>query len=268
MQHTQQRNSFFNGEFSIHGSAWFFPYCFVVKTPLAVFGILAVAAVALCVFRLHRFYDLWPLAVLWGTYWIAAIAANVNIGQHHILPTYPPMFVFAGAAAMWFMGGQRESTRSLSAASRMVSWLMICLVAGFSIWFACASISIRPNYLAYFNELAGGPRQGYQHLVDSCLDWGQDLPGVRSWMQAQDGANGDEPIYLSYFGTARPEYYGIRTETLPGFFDRLPPREPEPLRPGTYLISATILQCVYSKAPGPWSYRYELAYRDLSAVCP
>lgn len=39
--------------------------------------------------------------------------------------------------------------------------------------------AVYPHYLAYFNELAGGPRNGYQSLVDSNLDWGQDLKELR-----------------------------------------------------------------------------------------
>ena len=45
--------------------------------------------------------------------------------------------------------------------------------------FALESLYRWPNYLAYFNLLAGGPAHGYQHLADSSLDWGQDLPALR-----------------------------------------------------------------------------------------
>ena len=42
---------------------------------------------------------------------------------------------------------------------------------------------VHPHYLAYFNEPAGGPRDGYRRLVDSSLDWGQDLTGLSDWME-------------------------------------------------------------------------------------
>jgi hypothetical protein len=62
-----------------------------------------------------------------------------------------------------------------------------------------------PHYLAYFNGLVR-PANGYRHLVDSSLDWGQDLPGVRRYIETKHPAT---PVYLSYFGFANPAYYGI-----------------------------------------------------------
>ena len=71
-------------------------------------------------------------------------------------------------------------------------------------WHVAESMSIRPSYLAYFNQLAGGPSQGYLHLADSSLDWGQDLPSLKQWLDGERLQRGGENAYLSYFGTARP----------------------------------------------------------------
>ena len=43
-------------------------------------------------------------------------------------------------------------------------------------------LRVHPNYLAYFNEAAGGPAQGWRWLVDSNVDWGQELPGLKRYM--------------------------------------------------------------------------------------
>ena len=71
-------------------------------------------------------------------------------------------------------------------------------------WHVAESNTIRPDYLAYFNQLAGGPSEAYKHLADSSLDWGQDLPALKQWLEReglqQPGAGN---VYLSYFGTAR-----------------------------------------------------------------
>lgn len=264
MRFTAQRNSFFNGEFSIHGSPWFFPYSFLVKTPLGLFGLLAAAQIAGRFLPRTRLYELWPLAVFLCVYWVVAIRANVNIGHRHILPIYPPVFILAGAAAHWLSKptGSVFASGSYGIGRRRI---LAGLVLALSLSFVAESLLIRPHYLAYFNFLAGGPSQGYRHLVDSSLDWGQDLPGVSDWLKSHPAKQPDQPAYLSYFGTARPEHYGITAEALPGFFDRRTPHHPKPLRPGVYLISATMLQAVYLKAPGPWTLRYETAYRDLGA---
>src|SRR6202044_3917194 len=41
------------------------------------------------------------------------------------------------------------------------------------VWMAVSSLKIHPDYLAYFNELAGSHPENI--LVDSDLDWGQDM---------------------------------------------------------------------------------------------
>ncbi len=63
--------------------------------------------------------------------------------------------------------------------------------------------AVYPHYIAYFNELAGGPEGGYRYVVDSNLDWGQDLKRLARFVEQ----NRIEVINLDYFGRAEPEYY-------------------------------------------------------------
>ena len=77
---------------------------------------------------------------------------------------------------------------------------------------AISSLRIAPHQLAYFNEFIGGPAQGYRYLGDSNLDWGQDLKGVKTYMEKEKLP----VIYLSYIGSAPPSYYGIRYQYVPG----------------------------------------------------
>ena len=77
---------------------------------------------------------------------------------------------------------------------------------------AISSLRVAPHQLAYFNELVGGPEEGYRYLSDSNLDWGQDLEGLKAYIDK----NNLPMIYLSYFGTAPPSYYGIRYQYVPG----------------------------------------------------
>jgi hypothetical protein len=104
-------------------------------------------------------------------------------------------------------------------------------------------VRVYPHYLAYFNELGGGPRNGYRSMVDSSLDWGQDLKGLGAWL-AERGIT--EPIDLCYFGMADPRYHGIPHVNLPGCY-ALEPAEPFERAGGAgYLaISATHLQGAY-----------------------
>ena len=79
-------------------------------------------------------------------------------------------------------------------------------------WHAAAALWIAPHYLAYFNPVGGGPDNGWHHLVDSSLDWGQDLPGLKRWLDRQQTKS---PVFLSYFGTGDPAYYHIDAQRLP-----------------------------------------------------
>ena len=122
---SQGRGAFLNGQFSINGWPQFFPYCLAVKTPLTLFGLMGLGAAALvrCWFGgersgykrrerlvegLYRAAPLWSLFVV---YWVVAILSQLNIGQRHLLPTYPPMIMLAGAAGLWLEECAVKSTR-------------------------------------------------------------------------------------------------------------------------------------------------------------
>jgi hypothetical protein len=212
------RTAFLNGRVSLTGWRLFFPYTFLVKTPLPVFGVIGLALVA-AVARLRRnekpaagraafrsgsaIYETLPLWVLLGFYWVAALLEHLNIGHRHLMPTYAPLFVLCGAAAFWvqklpLFGG--IASMGISRPARATGWALCGLI------FVLAGevLGRFPNYLAYFNVIAGGPAHGFRHLVDSSLDWGQDLPAVKRYLD-QHKLTG--PVYLSYFGNASPDYY-------------------------------------------------------------
>ena len=83
-------------------------------------------------------------------------------------------------------------------------------------WYLIANLRIYPHYLAYFNELAGGPGKGIYRLSDSNIDWGQDLIGLRDYLNRQ----GIKDVYLSYFGNwVDPADWGISSQYLPSYPD-------------------------------------------------
>ena len=265
---TQERPGFLNGRYSLFGFKTFFPCAFLVKETIPFLLILGLAAAAVVVAwrgagtsnspgraawfrrRLYATSPLWLIIVIYGFF---ALTSHLNIGHRHLFPLYPPLFVLAGAAGAWF--------------SRRTAWLgaAVALLLG---WHVAEMLSVWPDCLTYFNEFAGGPKNGYRHLVDSSLDWGQDLPGLKDWLRDHKLDGSTTPVYLLYFGSARPEYYRIKATQLPGVFDRVPVgREAiQPLQPGYYCISATHYEGVYLKDPGPWTAHYEQSYRAQSAI--
>jgi hypothetical protein len=252
-----ERGAFLNGEYSSTGWPTFFPYAFLVKTPLPQLAAFALAGgVALAAWgragwthawaeRVRRdLYRVAPLAILFAVYWAFSVTSHLNIGHRHILPTYPALFIVAG----------------LLVRPGALRWLTVTAAALF-VWNATESAHIRPHYLAYFNPIAGGPENGWRHLVDSSLDWGQDLPGLAAWLRRE--ARPGEQVYVSYFGSGDFEYEGIRARELAPVYNFDKPRRWFELGPGLYCLGATSLQDVYSGWRGPWSLAKERQYRLL-----
>jgi hypothetical protein len=250
LETAQVRSAFLNGEFSTTGWPHFFIWTFALKTTLPL--LLAIgAACALLARRIRdEWYRLAPLAAWFAVYWAFSITSHLNIGHRHILPTYPVLFIAAGALGAWL-------------ASRRAA--LVAIVAALVGWHAIEAVRVAPHYLAYFNQIAGGPANGHRHLVDSSLDWGQDLPGLKAWLDTN--VRPAEPVYLSYFGTGEPNYYGIRAQRLMfvnGF--KLPPPPLAKLEAGVYCISATMLEQVYSPVRGPWTMALEAEFQATRAL--
>ena len=218
---------FLMGQYSTSGWWYYFIVAFLVKTPIATMVFLVISLV-LFVGKIMKGMWINEMFLL-----IPAVAIfcffSLNhkaIGLRYILPVYPFLFVFASRAAQSFLS------------NKMLTGLSVALIG----WYVGASCYIHPHYLAYFNELAGGPDNGYKYLVDSNLDWGQDLKGLKSYMQK----HGIARINLSYFGTDSPARYGISYDWLPSY--GLPNPDPEKHKfvpKGWVAISATSLQGVY-----------------------
>jgi hypothetical protein len=185
-----KRNMSFFGEVSNQGFWLYFPVAFLVKTPLPTIVILFAAIGAWMKNSRWRGPVVTLLAPAF-VYFVVAVAFRFNIGVRHLLPVYPFLFVLVGGfvAHVWHTG------------SRM----MRSALGALAVWSCWSLLSVYPHLLAYFNELAGGPKNGHKVLLDSNLDWGQDLVGLKKWMDAQ----GVKKIQLFYFGTAEPRYYGI-----------------------------------------------------------
>lgn len=224
----RRNSSFLLGDYSEEGWWYYFPVVFALKTPLPT--MLLIAAALIYTARKTRWRTGLIFLVPAAVYFLICMYSRFNIGYRHLLPLLPLLFLFIGQLAA---GDWRQRKRWL--------WLAIPIM----LWLAAGTVKIFPHYLAYFNELGGGPAAGYTKLVDSNLDWGQDLPGLRQYMEREN----IESVKLSYFGRAFPEAYGVRYEPLPSF-----PRNAEVSQrmmnllqhppPGVYAISVTNLQGV------------------------
>ncbi len=254
VSHKIQRLSYLNGEISTGGWWYYFIVTFLLKTPLPLILLLLLTPFGLKSIWQKASLQMLCLLLPPVSYFALAVLSRFNIGHRHILLIYPFLFVMAGFLVPW-MAQQRAAVKALFSA--------------LALWYVASSVTIFPHYLAYFNELAGGPDNGYKYLVDSNLDWGQDLKGLKRYMMD----HGIDRIWLSYFGLASPDYYGITYDYLPSLvifdpknkhrellqLDRLPSLK------GTVAISATNLVGVYLPVLGINKDYFEY-YRNQTPV--
>jgi hypothetical protein len=201
--------TFFIGQVTNESFRGYFPVIFTLKTQLS-FLILGLVSVILLLVRLfkRRPLALWQRAVSFSQshlietimalfitfYFSAAVLGNLDLGLRHILPIYLPLFVLVALAVVRF--GRRLKR---PAAKVWFTTVMVLLLG----WYGAATLWVSPSFLAYFNELIGGPANGNIYFSDSSIDWGQDLIRFKTYLQ-QHHIN---KAALDYFGGAVPSYY-------------------------------------------------------------
>ncbi len=163
-------------------------------------------------------------------YFVSSLAFGMTLGQRHLSPMYPLLFVTAGAVAAPAAAGPRWRAA------------LLALLASHAV----SSLASFPRPLAYFNVAAGGSSGGWRYLVDSNIDWGQDLRRLGDWMARA----GVPTIHLAYFGTGDPENEGVPYRKVYRFMD-LSSEHPATLPgPGdTLAVSVTLLQGLYCSDP-------------------
>jgi 4-amino-4-deoxy-L-arabinose transferase-like glycosyltransferase len=189
------------GRTSPHGWRWYFPVAFAVKTPLAYLALFCIALVGVSRL-LHHTRGRLPEPLLFVVvplmiYTAVTFPARFNVGIRHYLPAYPFWFLLVG----WLW------TERLRLANRFVRGLMLALLTGVPL----AVALVHPYELAYFSEAVGGSRQGHKYLLDSNLDWGQDLLRLSAFQRQHPKVS----LALDYFGTGDPVSYGVRAVDPP-----------------------------------------------------
>jgi hypothetical protein len=186
--------SYLFGQISKYGWWYYYPITFLAKTPLPVL-IFIVLSFAVTVYRRTWRADL-PVILAPALYFISLLSSTHDLGYRYLLPLLPAAFVY--------------STNVFQAASTR-RWTRLA-VAGLLGWQIIGLMRIYPYYLTYFNDIVGGPDRGRYILSDSNLDWGQDLIGLKHYL---DEHPPDGPIKLSYGGITRASLYGLKAQALP-----------------------------------------------------
>ncbi|CAG0933014.1 hypothetical protein TFLX_02851 [Thermoflexales bacterium] len=233
--------AFMLDQISPTGFTLYYPFVFLVKTPLPMLIWLMVGAINLIVRRKCETLAAWfPPLLFMG----ASMISGLNLGYRLILPVLPFALMIAGQGSAALLTGMLRPPKPNDAEKKTgnTPWLRISVAGLLLFWLVLDTLTTAPNHLAYFNQLIN-PDQDYNMLVDSNLDWGQDLIALHEWQTLQRV----DDLQLAYYGTARPEAYAVKAHLLPSF--PLNDFGPEvdgfnayALPPAHYAVSATSLQ--------------------------
>lgn len=182
-------DAFLMGEWSRTG--WWY-YYFVALAIKETIPFLLLAILGILLFRSLKL-DRVTAAVLLipiGVIFILTLKDKAQAGIRYFLPIFPLLFILAGgiAAYLWRKG-------------KVLKMMIVGLLG----WHLAEAAMIYPHYLAYFNELIGGPTQGARYLRDSNIDWAQDLKGVGEWVREHRYPE----VVLYCHGIEDPHAYGI-----------------------------------------------------------
>lgn len=199
---------FLAGELSAEGWWYYHLAAFAMKCPLPV---LLAALSSIAAWIAGRSTGRRDYAVFVPVLLLFAANAAFNslcIGERHVLAAYPLFFVAIApwaARAIEHSPPWRSGARWTGSAGAAFATVVLMFV-----WNAAGTAAVAPRYIQYFNEAAGGPERGHRMLVDSNIDWGQDLIRLREWMVA----NKVDSIALAYFGRVDPRVYGVNFKPL------------------------------------------------------
>ena len=192
--------SYLFGTIYPHGIWYYFPAAIAIKSTISFLLLMLLALVAIAIGRLRCWREILFLTVPSALHLAVAMGSGMNIGVRHILPLYAFLYVLAGGAAWTFMRMGKDRRWGYAVAALLL----------FQVF---SSVRTFPSYIAYSNELWGGPSQTYKLLSDSNADWGQQLKATKKYLEQ----HGIKNCWFVYFaeGVVDTKYYGIPCKPLP-----------------------------------------------------
>jgi hypothetical protein len=194
------------GQVSADSWRTYFPVVYAIKEPLILHILTLISIITALLFFFKKIiphgifknsidwvknhFTEFSMLVFLFIYWMTSIFSNLNIGIRHVLPVFPFTILLVSGTVAFLL---KEPHLKFKYAALFI----------LAVWQIASVILIYPHFIAYFNELIGGPDNGYKYVVDSNLDWGQDLKRLNTWLNE----NKIDKIYLDYFGGGDTKYY-------------------------------------------------------------
>jgi 4-amino-4-deoxy-L-arabinose transferase-like glycosyltransferase len=231
---SESSSSYLFGKVYPEGQWFYFPAALVIKLTLPVLLFLLLLPVAARSGLRRHWRKIVFLVIPAASYFLVAMASGLNIGVRHVLPVFPFLLILSAASA-WALGKSHK----------VWSYAVVALL----IFHAVSSLRAFPVYLAYSNEIWGGPANTYNLLTDSNVDWGQQLYVTARYLNQ----HGIKDCWFAYFAdvAADPAYYGVPCKPLTTISSMWlqPPPDVPPTIHGTVLVSAGVLSG-YEFGPG------------------
>jgi tetratricopeptide (TPR) repeat protein len=216
--------AYYFGKIYPHGIHRYFAGVIAIKSTLPFLILMLIAALAIITRRFRATREIWFLLIPPAIYLAVAMSSQMNIGARHILPIYPFLYVLAAGALVRLFPSSK---------------FWIYAAALLLIWQAASALRTYPAYMAYGNELWGGPANVHKYLADSNDDWAQQLIATQKYLDAR----GIKDCWFVYFaaGVTDTESYGVPCKLLPiteTLYWLNYPLDVPPVIDGTVLVSA------------------------------
>lgn len=282
--------TYFLGQTSNQSWWYFYPISFLIKTTLVVqiLLLLSLGILIYCLFKKakninqgldlagkgNRFWNIFVKIMndylfffvaitCMAMFMLVGVLGNLNIGLRHVLGMWPFMIMicgwcfsnvslipFSNESRMREIGNGQENKPAKLKYFRIVFGVVLIL------WYIGVQFMIWPYYLAYYNELVGGYKNGYKYSVDSNTDWGQDLKRLAKFVDDNNIKN----IKVDYFGGSQPVYYmGDKQELWRSSFGKTT---------GWLAVSATYYQNskYYARVNGEKDYSWLEKYKPVAII--
>jgi 4-amino-4-deoxy-L-arabinose transferase-like glycosyltransferase len=247
-------STYIMGHFADKAIRWYFPAAWMVKIPLVDDALVAIGLYLLICYGFQNQEDKWRLyyvAVPLFLYWAITLSGSLDIGIRHLLPTVPLMYLFIARSIDPIFNSHLPKIKPTQ--KLVLQILTLFLI----VWYVVTSILTYPFYLSYFNELTWGQPK-YKYLVDSNLDWGQDMKRLANYVNANPQI---DKIKIDYFGGSVPNYYINQNKIIDWHSDQGPAT-------GWFAISAEYFQMskLVGVEQGKWDYSWLEQFKPVTII--
>ncbi len=182
----------------------------------------------------------WSLVTITPMLIFGLVSSQTGFNHHmrYVLPAYPFLFIIAAR------------TFTLGPWFRRLTY--VCLT-----WQAVAVLWFAPHWMSYFNEFADGPKNGHDWLVDSNIDWGQDILGLTKWKDAHPNVDLQAALFTGFDPKDIGLKYRLPAPYVAGSPDILRSDGARGPQPGWYAISVNMLKGMHFSIPdgtGAWVF--------------